>query len=109
MRPAELRTLLARVRRGHLSPAAAARAIALAPLERLAFATLDHQRALRAGFPEVVFGAGKTAPDLVAIVRRLYARSGVVLATRVDAAGRLALAQAFPRAECFERSRRRRR
>jgi NCAIR mutase (PurE)-related protein len=104
LRPDELRTLLARVRRGAITPAAAARRIAEAPLEQLAFATLDHARALRIGFPEVVFGAGKTPADLVAIVGRLFARSGVVLATRVSEAGREALRRAFPRAECWERS-----
>ncbi|MEO5616864.1 MAG: nickel pincer cofactor biosynthesis protein LarB [Candidatus Eisenbacteria bacterium] len=105
MRPAELRSLLGRVRRGGLSPAEAARAIEAAPFERLAFATLDHQRALRTGFPEVIFGQGKTPEQLVQITRRLFARGGLVLATRVDAAGRTALAAEFPRAEIHERAR----
>ena len=105
MRPDELRALLERVRRGGVTPASAARAIAETPIEPLGFATLDHHRALRLGFPEVVFGAGKRAADLVAIVGRLYARSGVVLATRVDAEGMEALGRAFPGAERFERSR----
>ena len=70
MRPAELKALLGRVRRGRVTPAAAAAAITEAPVERLAFATLDHQRALRTGFPEVVFGQGKTPAQAVAIARR---------------------------------------
>jgi NCAIR mutase (PurE)-related protein len=93
------------VRRGAVTPAAAARRIAEAPVERLRFATLDHQRALRNGFPEVVFGQGKAPADLVAIVGRLFARSGVVLATRVDDAGRAALAAAYPRVELHARAR----
>jgi hypothetical protein len=105
MRPGELAALLREVRRGAVSPARAARRIAEAPLERLEFATLDHQRALRNGFPEVVFGQGKTPAQLVAIVRRLHAAHGVVLATRVDDPGRAALAEAFPRAEVHERAR----
>ena len=104
MRPDELRALLARVRKGDVTPADAARAITQAPLEQLGFATLDHQRALRLGSPEVVFGAGKTASDLVAIVGRLYARSGLVLATRVSAQGSEALRRAFPEARYYERS-----
>ena len=104
MRPDELRALLARVRRGSVTPAAAARAIAGAPIEHLGFATLDHQRALRLGVPEVVFGPGKRVSDLVAIVGRLYARSGLVLATRVDTGGAQALLSAFPGAKHFERS-----
>lgn len=105
MRPRELRRLLAAVRRGTVTPAAAARSIADAPLERLAFATLDHERALRAGFPEVVFGHGKTPAQIVAIARRLLARHGVVLVTRAEPAALAALAAAFPRVERHERAR----
>jgi pyridinium-3,5-biscarboxylic acid mononucleotide synthase len=105
LRPAELRALLGRVRRGGVTPAAAARAITEAPFERLEFATLDHERALRVGFPEVVFGQGKTPRQLVAIIERLVRRNATVLATRVDDAGRAALALAFPRAEIHERAR----
>ena len=105
MRPAELKRLLERVRRGRVSPAAAARLIDEAPLEQLAFATLDHQRAQRSGFPEVIFGQGKTPRQLVAIAARLLARGGPVLATRVDEAGRVALAAAFPGAELHELAR----
>jgi NCAIR mutase (PurE)-related protein len=97
--------VLTRVRRGTLSPARAARAIAEAPFESLEFATLDHQRALRVGFPEVVFGLGKTPAQIVAIVKRLVSRNPVVLATRVDEAGQVALAAAFPHAEIHERAR----
>jgi len=104
LRPDELRVLMRKVRRGVVTPAAAVRAISEAPLERLGFATLDHQRALRQGFPEVVFGPGKTARELVSIVGRLYARNGVVLATRVDEPGRIELRRAFPRIESFERA-----
>ena len=105
MRPAELESLLRAVRRGSTTPARAARRIAEAPLEVLEDAALDHQRALRTGFPEVVFGLGKSPAQMVAVVRRLYARHGVVLATRVDDAGRAALAREFPAAAVHERAR----
>jgi pyridinium-3,5-biscarboxylic acid mononucleotide synthase len=105
LQPDELKRLLQRVRRGSLTPARAAEAIAEAPFEQLGFATLDHQRALRVGFPEVVLGLGKSPDQMVTIVARLARRNRVVLATRVDAAGRLALARAFPGAELHERAR----
>lgn len=105
MRRAELAALLRRVRSGTVAPAEAARRIGSLPLERLEFATLDHQRALRTGFPEVVFGQGKSPAQLVAIAKRLIARHPQVLATRVEAAGRAALRAAFPRAEVHERAR----
>jgi len=105
LRPVELRRLLERVRRGTVAPAHAARVIAEAPFERMAFATLDHERSLRVGFPEVVLGMGKSPRQLVAIAERLARRHRVVLATRVDEAGRAALARAFPDAEIHERAR----
>jgi len=105
VRRAELDSLLRAVKRGRVPPARAARRIAEAPLERLEFAALDHQRALRNGFPEVVFGLGKTPGQIVAIVRRLHARHGLVLATRVEPAAREALVAAFPHAEVHERAR----
>ena len=105
MRPDELRALLRQVRRGSVGAAAAARRIGEAPIERLEFATLDHQRALRVGFPEVVFGQGKTPEQLVAIVGRLYHRHGLVLATRVSDEGRAAVRRAHPAAECWDRAR----
>jgi NCAIR mutase (PurE)-related protein len=105
VRRAELDSLLRAVKRGSVAPGRAARRIAEAPLERLEFAALDHQRALRNGFPEVVFGLGKSPEQLVAILSRLHARHGLVLATRVEPAGREALAAAFPRAEIHERAR----
>jgi NCAIR mutase (PurE)-related protein len=105
VRPAELRALLARVRRGTVSPGVAASRIAAAPIERLEFATLDHQRALRTGFPEVVFGQGKTPAQLTSITGRLLARHGLVLATRVDESGLAALGRAYPNAELHPRAR----
>ncbi len=105
MRPAELAALLRDVKRGEVSPAKAARRIAEAPLEQLEYATLDHQRALRSGFPEVILGLGKTPEQLVAIARRLHTRHGLVLATRVDEAGRTAMAAAFPKAQVHDRAR----
>jgi len=105
VRKVELRSLLERVRRGAVSPLEAARRIDGLPLERLEFATLDHQRALRVGFPEVVFGLGKSPAQLVTIARRLLERHGVVLLTRIEAPGRAALGREFPRAEIHERAR----
>lgn len=105
MRAAELEALLRRVKSGGVSPRAAAKRIAGAPMEKLGFATLDHERALRTGFPEVVFGLGKTPGQVVAIVRRLAARHPVVLATRVSDEARARLAAEFPQAEVHDLAR----
>ncbi len=54
------------------------------PSESLGYAQLDHHRPLRNGLPEVVFGAGKTAEQIVGIVARLKARGHPVLVTRLS-------------------------
>ncbi len=105
MQRSELQALLRGVRGGQVAPALAARRILESPLESLEFATLDHQRTLRVGFPEVVLAQGKTADQVVAIVRRIYRRSRFALVTRADAVTRQALIRAFPRCEAHERAR----
>lgn len=77
-----LRALLERVRGGETTTAQALDELRLLPYEDLGFATLDHHRALRHGFPEVVLCAGKTPAQVAVIVERLAARHSTVLATR---------------------------
>ena len=55
------------------------------PYEDLGFAQVDHHRAMRRGFPEVVLGEGKTAEQVVTIAERLAAHTDRLLITRVDA------------------------
>jgi len=52
------------------------------PFEDLGFAKVDHHRALRRGFPEAVFGAGKSPDQVRAIVESITARGQSVLVTR---------------------------
>ena len=54
------------------------------PYEDIGFAKIDHHRAVRRGFPEVVFGSGKTAEQVAAIVERLASGADRVLVTKVD-------------------------
>jgi NCAIR mutase (PurE)-related protein len=77
-----LRTTLNAVRKGEIDVEEATRRLGTWPYERLSFATIDHHRALRAGFPEVVYCAGKTAEHAAAIAERIWRRSGRLLATR---------------------------
>ncbi len=77
--------LLTRVADGRTSVEAASRALRGMPVEELGFASLDHHRALRKGFPEVVFCQGKTPAQVAEIVARLADRSPVVLGTRASA------------------------
>jgi NCAIR mutase (PurE)-related protein len=85
MDPNDLHNLLSRVRDGALSPEEAARRLRTLPYEDLGFAKVDHHRALRRGFPEAVFGAGKTTEQIAGIVARITARGQNALVTRTTA------------------------
>jgi NCAIR mutase (PurE)-related protein len=82
MDPRSLKDLLEQVQKGALSTEDAAARLATLPYEDLGFAKLDHHRALRRGFPEAVFGGGKTSEQIVTIVDRIAARGQRVLVTR---------------------------
>ena len=82
-----LRSLLESVAHGDVSPS-----VALEKLKHFAyepvgeFARIDHHRALRTGFPEVIWGPGKT-PDQIAQIMEVMRESGsVVMATRIEPA-----------------------
>ena len=64
--------------------------------EPAVFARLDHNRLLRQGQPEVVYGPGKTVPQLLEICRRFHARGDGFLVTRLGPEGVEALVSAFP-------------
>ncbi len=72
------------------------------PYEDAGDALLDHHRAVRTGFPEVVYGPGKTPGQLAEISERLYERSGVILVTRTDAEGYAAVKSTVPDAQFNE-------
>ena len=93
----QIEALLADVAAGRLPPAAALERLRLLPFEDLPFARIDHHRALRQGFPEVVFCEGKTADQVVAICERLAAATGSFLGTRADEALASRLQARFPK------------
>ena len=84
MRRERVRDLLTRVADGSARVDDALQALSSEPSESLGFATIDHHRALRQGFPEVVYGAGKTVTQVVAIASRIAERGDGVLITRVS-------------------------
>jgi len=99
MRRERVRDLLSRVAEGTLAVDGALDSLALEPTESLGFATIDHHRALRQGFPEVIYGAGKTPDQIVAIAHRIAARGDGVLVTRVSEEAAAAVMEALPGAE----------
>ena len=81
-----LRALLQQVQRGERSVDDALAGLDALHAQRasadLGFATVDHDRARRCGFPEVVFCQGKTPADTAAIAREILSRADRVLLTR---------------------------
>ncbi len=97
--------LLQEVARGAVDPRQALEALALEPIADLPFATVDHHRALRQGYPEVIYGAGKTISQVLAIAEQIEPRGDGLLITRCDDALRTALGDRYPDAEINELAR----
>ena len=95
----QLRHLLEQVATGDLAPSQALERLRNLPFENLGFAHVDHHRALRTGFPEVIFGQGKTSEQVLAIAERIIAYGAQMLATRVEATTAQALVERFDHAE----------
>ena len=91
MRRARVRALLDDVAQGKVNVDAALASLDAEPIEALAHTTVDHHRALRSGYPEVVFGEGKTSGQVVEICRALAARSASFLVTRASTEHQAAL------------------
>jgi NCAIR mutase (PurE)-related protein len=102
MDDAALASLLQSVASGALAPDEAARRLKRLDVEDLGFARIDHHRALRRGFPEVIYGSGKTPQQVALIAERMAAGGQTVLATRCDAAAFDAVKERVPDAVYHE-------
>lgn len=82
-----LRSLLEAVADGNVTPDKALDSLKGLAYERVGdFAKIDHHRALRTGFPEVIWGLGKTIDQIVQIIEVMRQRNPVVMATRIEPA-----------------------
>ena len=109
MTVAELQQLLDQVREGRIAPDEAVdRVMALVRAESftdLGFARVDHQREWRQGFPEVVFGLGKTPAQVASISSQIVARGHTLLVTRASQEAFEAVREAVPGAIFHETAR----
>jgi NCAIR mutase (PurE)-related protein len=98
----QLRSLLDDVQSGALTPEAAQdqllQFLRQSPFEDIGFARIDHHRNIRQGFPEVVFGQGKTATQIAAISQRIVAARHNLLVTRTTAEAYEVVRKALPAA-----------
>src|SRR4051812_42396716 len=105
----QVRALLDRVASGDVTPEAAQAGLLQylrqSAFEDLGFAKIDHQRALRQGFPEVVFGQGKTPSQIAAISERIVAAGHSLLVTRTTPEAYAAVVERVPAASFHELAR----
>jgi pyridinium-3,5-biscarboxylic acid mononucleotide synthase len=100
-----LRDLLDEVRAGTRTVESAVDRLRDLPFENLGYARLDHHRALRTGFPEVVFCEGKRVDQIIEIMERLEHKHSPVLATRASREIYDAVVTRIPAASYFEDAR----
>jgi hypothetical protein len=91
-----LRELLSDFKAGRLAEDDVLERLRTLPFEDLGFAKVDHHRSLRRGFPEVVYGAGKTVEQVLSIAESIAGKKTNLLVTRCDAAAGEALLRRFP-------------
>lgn len=99
MRRERVRALLQEVASGATPVDAVLNELALDPTESLDYASIDHHRVLRQGFPEVIYGAGKTAEQIAGIATRIAERGDGVLVTRIAEEAAAVLRKALPGVE----------
>jgi|ERR1051326_1401109 NCAIR mutase (PurE)-related protein len=105
MQAEAIREILDEVRSGARTVESAIDRLRDLPFEDLGYARLDHHRALRKGFPEVVFCEGKRIEQIIEILERLAQKHSGVLATRVTPEVYAAVRQRFPEVNYFHEAR----
>ena len=100
----KLEDLLERVKTGKTSIHEAIGQLKSLPFEDLGYARIDHHRSLRKGFPEVIWGEGKSPSQIVAIMKQLKRKSQNILITRLDERKARAIEKVFPKSRYYARA-----
>ncbi|MEM8777685.1 MAG: nickel pincer cofactor biosynthesis protein LarB [Cyanobacteria bacterium P01_G01_bin.49] len=97
MNPDALQTLLNAIAAGEIAPDTALEKLKHLSFEPVSdFAKIDHHRHLRTGFPEVIWGPGKTPEQIIQIMTKMTLHCPVVMATRIEAAIAQQLEEVIP-------------
>jgi hypothetical protein len=94
----KLLEILESVSKGQVSVQSAAQTLGQYRTEDINYANIDHHRSLRKGFPEVIFGEGKTADQIIGIMDCMVLHESIVIATRVDQEKATQIISRFPSA-----------
>ncbi len=79
-----LNKILTSVASGKTSVSDAAESLKNLSFEDIEYAHIDHHRSLRKGFPEVIFGQGKTSDQIIGILEKMMLQENIVLITRIN-------------------------
>ncbi|MGI6685426.1 MAG: nickel pincer cofactor biosynthesis protein LarB [Bacillota bacterium] len=98
----KIRSILLKVQSGGTSVEEALEKLRHLPYEDLGFAKVDHHRALRNGYPEVIFCQGKTVEQVIMIMEKLIRHNPIVLGTRATPEMYHEVAQVIPQVKYYE-------
>jgi len=96
MEESKLKTLLARFKNGELTEGDVLKELRFMPFEDIGYAKVDHHRAIRTGFPEVIYGKGKSDDQIVGIAESIHEQNGNFLVTRCAPSAADKLSARFP-------------
>lgn len=80
----DMKLILEKVRKGDIDVDEALKSFRNLPFEDIGYAKIDHHRAIRNGFPEVIYGEGKAVEHIIGIIETMIERGSNVLATRIS-------------------------
>ena len=100
----KLEDLLKKVKSGKTTVDEAMAELKSLPFEDLGFTRIDHHRSLRKGFPEVIWGEGKTPGQILSIMRKLKRKDQNILITRLQEKQARAIQKVFPKSRYYPRS-----
>jgi len=100
----KLEDLLKKVKSGRTSIDEAIAQLKSLPFEDLGYARIDHHRSLRKGFPEVIWGEGKTSGQILSIMKELKRKGQNILITRLEERKAKAIQEIFPKSRYYPRS-----
>ena len=100
----KLEDLLKKVKSGRTSIDEAIAQLKSLPFEDLGYARIDHHRSLRKGFPEVIWGEGKTSGQILSIMKELKRKGQNILVTRLEERKAKAIQEIFPKSRYYPRS-----
>lgn len=104
MNKKKLEELLTDLRDNNLTVKEVMESLKTLPFEDIGIANIDHHRELRKGTPEVIFGQGKRAKDIISIMKRMYEKDERILVTRLSEEKAEKVLKEFPSSQYHERS-----